>query len=143
MLPHRNKITGYILISAGLILAVLYFTVDFRFEVPVFAVFSSYVETRFFTFFKTNFADELILITLIAGLLIVSFSREREESELLRETRLKAIVYAVLINSFFLILSLLFVFGGGFMGILVGNIYSPFIFYLIIFNHLRRKKAKD
>jgi hypothetical protein len=128
--------------AAGFIMAILYFTADFRFELPVFAVFSSYAETRFLTTFSTNFADELIMLTLMAGLLLLVFTREKKEDESLKELRLRSAVYTVLINSGLLIFSLLFIYGGGFAGVLIANMFTPFILYMAILRRLisiRRK----
>jgi len=148
MISFRYKISGMILIAAGLIMALLYFAVDFRFEAPVFAIISSYAETRFFTFFKTNFADELILLTLLTGFLLVSFSREKIEEDYFASLRHKALVSSVIINSAILLFSILFIYGGGFMGVVIMNIYTPFIIYIITFHVLKsnlrnlKKKTK-
>jgi hypothetical protein len=137
MLPFRYKLAGLILIISGFILTILYFVIDFRFELPVFAIFSSYVETKFLTTFSTNFADELILLTLLAGFLLISFSKEKKEEDYTNALRYKAIIRAVIINSAILLFSILFIYGGGFMGIVILNIYSPFIIYLITFYILK------
>ena len=139
MLQYSKKKYGYVLAGAGIIMAVLYFTVNFRFEIPVFAVFSSYMEVKFFTFFKTNFADELIILSILAGLLLLVFTREKEEKEEFRELRFRAAALTALLNSAVLAASLLFIYGGGFMGILIGNIFSPFILYLLIFGNLKSR----
>lgn len=143
LLPFRYKITGAILVICGLAMAVLYFTVDFRFELPVVAVFSSYVETKFLTAFRTNFADELILLTLLAGFFLVSFSKEKKEADHLNALRYKAIILTVIINSAILLFSILFIYGGGFMGVVILNIYTPFIIYLAAFRYLKRNQRKS
>jgi hypothetical protein len=142
LLPFRYKIPGYILIIIGLILTTLYFTLDLRFEMPVFAFFSSYMETRFLTFFKTNFADELILLTLITGFSLVAFSGEKVEQNFFSSIRYKAISKTAVINTSFLIFSILFIYGSGFVGIVLINIFSPFIIYLVLFNFLKIKETK-
>jgi hypothetical protein len=143
MLPFRYKIPGVILIISGFIMTILYFVVDFRFELPVFAIFSSYVETKFLTTFKTNFADELILLTLLAGFLLVSFSREKKEEEYFTALRHKALVLTAIINSAILLFSILFIYGGGFMGVVIMNIYTPFIIYIITFHVLKSNLLKS
>ncbi len=143
MIPYRYKTAGAVMTAAGFIMAILYFTADFRFELPVFAVFSSYAETRFLTTFSTNFADELILLTLLAGLLLMVFSREKAEDESFRELRFRAAVHAVLINSGILVFSLLFIYGGGFAGVLIANMYTPFVLYIFIFHRLKSSGRKS
>jgi hypothetical protein len=142
LLSFRYKIPGYILIITGLILTTLYFTIDFRFEFPVFALFSSYMETRFLTFFRTNFADELIMLTLISGFSLVAFSREKNEQHFFSSIRYKAMSKTAVLNTSFLVLSILFIYGSGFAGIVLINIFSPFIIYLVLFNFMKIKETK-
>jgi hypothetical protein len=137
LISHKYKIPGYLLIFIGLVLTILYFSVDFRFEMPVFAVFSSYFETKFFTAFRTNFADELIILLFLAGLTLVAFSKEKNESELLQPLRIKALIKTAIINSLVMTFSVVFIYGSGFMAILIVNIFLPFILYLSIFNLLK------
>lgn len=145
MLPYKLKIPGYLLVLSGILLSVLYFAYNFRFELPVLAVVSSYAETRFFAVFKTNFADETIMLLVLAGLGLVSFTKEKKEVPELSEIRIKALTRTALAEFFFLLFSILFIYGGGFMAIVVMNLFLPFVIYIIIFNILKAdlsKKAK-
>jgi len=140
LLSFKFKIPGFILIFIGLILTILYFSVEFRFEMPVLAVFSSYVETRFLTTFSTNFADELILLILLAGFSLVVFSKEKKEFDFFQSLRIKALVKTAIINVAFLIFSVMFIYGNGFIMVLILNMFFPFILYLVIFNFMKFKK---
>ena len=139
MLPFKWKILGYALILIGVILALLFFVADFRVEFPVFAIFSSYMETRFFTIFRTNFADELIMLLLIAGFTSVAFSKEKHESDQLKAIRANALRKTAIVNTAILAFSILFIYGGGFMAILIFNMFMPFILYLILFYTLKKR----
>jgi amino acid transporter len=142
LLSYRYKIPGFILIFIGLILTILYFSVEFRFEMPVLAVFSSYIETRFFTTFSTNFADELTLLILLAGFSLVVFSKEKKEFDFFQSLRINALVKTAIINVAFLIFSVMFIYGNGFIMILLLNMFFPFIVYLGIFNFMKFKEIK-
>jgi hypothetical protein len=98
------------------------------------------METRFFTIFNTNFADELIFISLLTGFSLVVFSREKNEKDFYNSLRLRALVKTVITNTVFMIFSVLFIFGSAFMGIIVLNIFLPFIVYLVFFNFMRRRE---
>jgi hypothetical protein len=139
LLPYCWKIVGIILSFAGTVLSVFYIWFDFRFRVPVIALYSSYLETKFFTTFQTNFSEELTLFLLISGFSLIIFSREKIETAGLDEIRLKAFARAILINSFVLLFSVLFIYGTGFMAILVLNIFSVNILYLAFFYFLKKK----
>jgi hypothetical protein len=142
LLSYKYKFAGIILILIGLVLSILYFSVDFRFEIPVFALVSSYMETRFFTSFSTNFADELIFLTLITGFSLLVFSKEKNESRSIDCMRSKALVYSARVYVIFLIFSVLFFYGSSFIGMLILNLFSPFIFYLSIFYFLKIGEKK-
>jgi len=140
LLPYFWKMAGVVLSVSGTISALLYSLFDFRFKMPVFAVYSSYLETKFFTSIRTNFAEELTLLLLIAGLSLVIFSKEKEEYEGLEKLRLKALARALLLNNVFLFVSTLFVFGTGYITILVLNVISFQLLYLLFF-YLAKRKA--
>jgi hypothetical protein len=142
LLPFPWKFAGISLTLAGLVLAVLYIWFDFRFTMPVFAVFSSFMETKTFATFKTNFADDLIMLLLISGLGLIVFSKEKTESDQLNQARTQALIKAILANTIFLFFSVLFVYGTGFIGILVFNLFSVPIFYLFFFYAFERKKRE-
>jgi hypothetical protein len=132
---------GIVLAGAGTISALMYTIFDFRFKIPVFAVYSSYLETKYFTTIRTNFAEELTILLLIVGLSLIIFSKEKKEYEGLDKLRLKALARALLLNNIFLFLSTLFVFGTGFITILVINIFSFLLLYLVLF-YFGKRKAK-
>jgi hypothetical protein len=141
LLPYWWKLAGIVLAGAGTISALLYTIFDFRFKIPVFAVYSSYLETKYFTTIRTNFAEELTLLLLIAGLSLMIFSKEKEEFAGLDAIRFKSLAKAVLVNNLFLFFSSLFVFGTGYITILVLNVISLLLLYLLFF-YLGKRKLK-
>jgi len=142
LLPYRLKIAGMVLAFAGAISAIIYIFFDYKFKIPVFAVYSSFLSTKYFTSFKTNFFDELTLLLLISGLALIVFTKEKNETEGLDSIRFRALFRALIANTIFLLLSVIFVYGSGFIAILVVNIFSLFIFYLLFF-YLRKREKKE
>jgi len=140
LLPNKYKLPGIIIIVAGVIMTILFFTIDFRFEVPVLAIISSYMETKFFAVFTTNFADELIILTLLTGLALVSFSQEQNETELLKTFRIKAVTKTAVINTIFMAFSVVFIYGTGFMSVMIADIFLPFVIYIVTFNLMKGRK---
>ena len=139
LLPYPWKYPGLVFILMGIVLSILYIWYDFRFTLPVFAVFSSFVETKIFATFNTNFADELIMLLFVIGFSLVALSREKNESDKLDFIRAKALVKALISNTLLLVLSVLFVYGSGFIAILVLNLFSFLVFYVCIFYYLKKK----
>jgi len=139
LLSYKFKLPGLIMIFAGTVFTFFYFAFDFRFELPVLAIFSSFMETRFFTTFRTNFADELIMLLFLSGLLLLAFSADKYEPDSYNLLRIKALIKTVVADSIFVILSLLFVYGSGFLAVAIINFFLPFILYLVIFNILKKR----
>jgi hypothetical protein len=137
MLDHKFKIPGYVLVITGIVFLILYFTIKFRFEMPVFALASTYLKTKYLTTFSTNFADESIFLLLLTGLSLIVFSRERNEKESFSALRYKALVRTIITDIVFLLLSVIFIYGAGFLVILLVNVFFPFIVYQIIFQIMK------
>lgn len=131
-----------VLAFAGTISAIIYIFFDYKLKISVFAIYSSFLATEYFTSFKTNFLDELTLLLLISGLALIVFTKEKNETEGLDFYRLRAFFRALIANTIFLLLSIIFVYGSGFIAILVVNIFSIFIFYLLFF-YLRKREKEN
>ena len=139
--PNGLKKVGWLLVGIGMAMLVAYFTLDFRVELPVFAVVSVYFDTKWFAGFQTNVADELIMVCLVAGLMLVAFSREKEESSQLDRIRGLAMARAALYNGVFLLVAILFFYGQAFIAALLLNMCSWFIMYIAIFSYQKKKQS--
>ena len=139
LLPYRFKFVGLILLFLGFTFSIAYIWFDFQVRMPVFAVYSAFIETKTFATFPTNVADELILILLLSGFLLIVFSREKQENLIPEFLRLKAFMYSLIVNTALLLFSVIFVYGSGFIAVLVFNIISIPVFYLTAFYILKKK----
>ncbi|MBL7906107.1 MAG: hypothetical protein JNL22_13875 [Bacteroidales bacterium] len=146
LLPYKFRPAGTILILAGLVLATLYIWFDFRVTLPVFAAVSAFYETKFFTMIHTNVADEFVLLSLLSGLALIAFTREKIEPAGIDLLRLRALFRSSVLNTLLLLAAIVLVFGGGFLGLLVFNLFSFLLFYVIFFRvslfRLRRGTQK-
>ena len=153
---HEKRIYPFLFHSnfkvAGIILLVpaLFFTF-FRFylgEKPEFlkhkilAIYSSFLETKYFTLIENNLSEEICGLTLLISLVFIAFSKEKNENESYWQIRLNSVFLALYLNILFLLLSLLFVYGLAFVEILILNMYLFLIFYSVIFNYKLKKEGK-
>ena len=144
LLSYRFKIAGWLLILSAAVLTIVYSSFNFKISLPILAIYSSYLETKFFTTFTTNFADELILLLYLSGFFFVVFSKTKHESANVWVLRTTALFKAVFYNTLFLAFSILFIYGNGFVFVLIINLISTFIFYLCFFNwHKMKESAKS
>ncbi len=143
LLPHYCKTIGIILVLIGIVFLVLYLKFDFNYTTSVFAIISIYLENRFFVITQNNIIDEIILIFFVVGFCLIVFSKEKNEVEHLNALREKALINAVIVNTFFMLFSIFFIYGGGFLGSIVFNLFSVFIFYLFFFYLNNKKQSKN
>ena len=142
LLPYRWKFVGIVLAFFGIVSAILYSWFDLKFKMQVFAVYSSFLDTKYFVSFRTNFADELTLLLLICGLSLIIFSKEKDEFDGLDSLRFKALAKALILNIIFLLFAVLFVYGSGFIAMLVINIFTFLVCYLLFF-YLQKSSLKE
>ncbi len=143
LLPHGWKYAGFGLTFMGVLSFILYEWFGFKLKIPVFAFYSRYFRTKVFETIKTPFADELTLLLIITGLALIVFSRERDETEMINLIRIRSLTKAVLFNTALMLLCLLFIYGTGYIAVLVVNLFSLFVIYLIIFYLEKRKLDSD
>lgn len=142
MLPKKLKPLGWILIILGSALGTIrfYFGIKPEFlNVKVFAIYSKYFETSYFKIISNHISEEITALFFLVGLFLISFTEEKIENDDVAGIRLKSLLITFFINTVFLMLSFLFVYGFGFINILVINVFSPFIIYFIVFRLLKLK----
>lgn len=137
LLPNKLKILGWTSVISAATLTFFYFYYGLRITLPVLAVYSSYLETKFFTAFKTNFSEELILLLFIAGFSLIVFSKEKNETDCIKRARVKALIKMVKVMIIWFLFTTVFIFGNGFIALLIVNFILPFIIYLIFFYQIK------
>lgn len=142
LFPYHYRKFGFLLVLASLITAYLYFWGGRPafFEVPIFAIITSYAETRWFVLAQTNLLDELAHLFLISGLLIIAFSKEDHESEEIHSCRIRALFYAVYTTSALWIVIYLTVYGWPILIISATVFVQLLIIFILFFRYLLYKK---
>lgn len=141
-LPNKIRIYGWVILLFGLILGVIrfYFGVKPEFlNIKVFAVYSKYFETNYFKVIENHVSEELTALLILVGLFVISFTKEKIENESVSAIRYKSFILTFYINTLIIVLSFLFVYGFGFINILVINVFSPFIIYIILSRYFLSK----
>lgn len=84
--------------------------------------------------FTHNLLPELIVTFLSAGLVLIAFSKEKVEDERISQIRLESLQWGVLINVLYVVLATVLVYGGSYLSVLVYNMFTPLLFFIIRFN---------
>ena len=147
LLPNKFKIIGwFILIPTIIAGAFLTFTGfdSITLNAKVFALLNTEFmsETTYFQFIKTDITQTLVGVLFLIGGLLVSFSKEKIEDEYIAKLRLSSLLWAVGVNYILLLLCFVFVYGTGFLTVMVYNMFTVLIIFIIRFNYLLLKNAK-
>lgn len=149
LIPNTYKIPGWILLTFGLISGIFLTFSDFELniiEMKVLAIFggdstidNSFQEQAnpFFNIIENSIFDELVAIAIIVGGLLVGFSREKVEDEFIYKLRKDSLVWAIIFNYVVLMFTIIFIYNFAFFNVLVYNIFTPLLFFIIRFNFLK------
>lgn len=139
LFPNRFKKIGWLLFILGIILGIVYliYQSDMTlFNIKIFAIAEKTIfsDANFFSILENNVLDEISSILLIIGALLIAFSKEKSEDEFISKIRLESLVWATYINYAILILAIIFVYDMTFLWVLVFNMFTLLVFFIIRFN---------
>lgn len=118
---------------SGLILVIINQIHRMHLKIPVLAIQSSYIQTRYFTIMKTNIYEEVMMLCFLAGFFLFAFAKEKTELKEYDSLRNSSWRMAILLNTVMLASSIVFIYGKGFVGVILLNMVSVFIFYILVF----------
>lgn len=150
LLSNQFKKIGWVIFIPSMILGLLFVIFQFRpkfLDIKVFAILDSSSApwdswVNFCVVTQTNAIDEIIGILLITSLFFIAFSKEKKEDEFIFKIRLESLLWATYINYATLIFTILFVYGGAGLWVLVFNVFTILIFFIIRFNWVIGKSGK-
>ncbi len=113
-------------------------------KIKVFALISDQVleKRRFFSVIETDPALTILGVIFILGALMVAFSKEKIEDEFIAELRLSSMLWAVLVSYILLLLAFILVYGVVFLDVMVCNMFTVLLIFIIRFNYLLYKNSK-
>lgn len=147
LFPHRFKRIGIMLLIPSIFLGwyVVNYDIEpelFDLKVPAIFVDEIFGEKYIFGMTENNILNELIGIILIVSFLMVAFSKEKQEDELIAKVRLESLVWATYVNYAVLLISMIFIFGISFLWVMIFNMFTILLFFIIRFNWQVKKLNK-
>lgn len=146
LLPNKYKILGWLFFLPGIVLGLLsYFenVDDDTITLPMLSIFDepflSSDPVKLFTIIETGILSELIAIAIIVGGLLIALSKEKIEDEFIAKLRTDSFVWAMITNYIILLLATIFIYNMTFFTVLIFNMFTPLIFFIIRFNFLKHK----
>lgn len=83
-----------------------------------------------------DLTDEVAAIGIIAGLLLIAFSREKVEDEMIGQLRLEALQWSVYANYIILAIAILTVYDDAFFNVMIYNMFTVLLVFMIRFRWL-------
>jgi len=148
LFPHRFKKIGWLVFVPFAIISLLSLFIDLELDVltvPVFCFIESGLmsgKPTYFGIIENNITNEILMIVLIISGLLVAFSREKIEDEMVEKIRLDSLVWATYFNYTLLLIAILFLYESSFFTAMSVNIASLLLFFIIRFNWMLYKTNK-
>ena len=147
LLPNRFKMIGWFLLIPSTVLGLILSFTDFetlQINTKTFAFFSDEFmgKSHFFSVIETNITSTLVGALFIVGAMFVGFAKEKSEDEFIAKLRLSSLLWAVWVNYILLFLSFVFVYGMSFLSVMLYNMFTVLIIFIIRFNYILYKTSK-
>ena len=148
LIAHKYKPLGWFLFTLGFILGIVLMIYDYEYPNWEVSVFPLIGETGFlssnpaFEWNVNNIADEIASVLIIIGGILVAFSRTKDEDEYISKIRMESLIWATYVNYAILILAILFVFDMSFFSVLIYNMFTILLFFMVRFHYLLYKSKK-
>lgn len=143
LFPNSFKKIGWILFVPSFIFSLYILTIDDSFTIDalninVLATYNDGLfksDNAFFKIIENNIGDELYVIGLIVGGILIGFSKLKNEDEMISKIRYESLVWATYFNYAIIILFTIFFFGIGYYSILMFNTFTLLLFFIIRFHY--------
>ncbi len=147
LFPHSYKLVGWLLAIPSLTLGLFILLDNFSFDFLTVKLPFEYVFSDTFISAKAdshvndsisvlNFIDEIATLGSIIGLILVAFSRVKTEDEYVTKIRLESLQWAIYLNFALLMLATIFIHGMAYFSVIVYNMFTPLIFFIVRFHYI-------
>ena len=153
LLPFKFRKLGWIIFIPSFILGILVLFLNVEFDWLGSKVFTIYAGSglkilndtdtgQMFSFIPGNYTQTLVGILCLVSLMMIAFSKEKNEDEFIWRTRMDSLLWATYINYFILIFCFLFFFDFEFLYIMIFNMFTILLFFIFRFNYILYKESK-
>lgn len=149
LFPSRFRMFGWLIFIPALLVALAVpFTaldIDEMLTAKVFAIADNgvFAQNGFFRFNENSIGDEVLLSLLIVGGILIGFSKQKNEDEYIAQIRYESLVWATYFNFVVLLLATLFIYGLYYFEVLVANVFTLLLFFVIRFHVMLYKFNKS
>ncbi|MEO6583075.1 MAG: hypothetical protein ABIO05_02055 [Ferruginibacter sp.] len=147
LLPNKFKLIGWCLLIPATILGIYLHVTGFEnfpINTKTFAIYNQEFlgKSQAFSLIKTNITITIVGLAFIIGAMFVGFAKEKREDEFIAKVRLSSLLWAVWVNYILLFLSFLLVYGLAFLDVMMYNMFTVLIIFIVRFNYILYKNSK-
>ncbi|WP_124981474.1 hypothetical protein [Nonlabens xiamenensis] len=143
LFPNQFKRIGWLILIPSAIFGLVTIMYEYEPSFLDFKVPAIIIDEPFFTTDENNILNEIFGVLIIISSLIVAFSKEKTEDEYISKIRLESLVWAVYCNYGILLFSFLFIFNFSFLWVMIFNMFTLLLFFIIRFNWQLSKFKKS
>jgi hypothetical protein len=148
LFPNQFKNVGWFILIPSTILGILilFFNVKFEFlRAKAFTIYCEgfYTPPTIFGLINVNYTATIVGVLFLIGAILVAFSKEKHEDEFIAKTRLESLVWATYINYAILALCFLFFYNTEFLLVMIFNMFTILIFFILRFYFIIYKSGKS
>ena len=96
-----------------------------------------------FRMVTNNILNEILGVLIVISTFLVAFSKEKSEDEYISKIRFDSLAWAVYFNYAILILTVLFIYDFAFLWVMVFNMFTVLLFFIVRFNWQISKLKKS
>lgn len=148
LFPNSFKTPGLVLFTLGLVLGIMVMFFDFSpswLDINVISLLDGglFQEKTSLHISNDNITDEIAAIMLIIGSLFLACSKEKNEDEFISKLRLDSLLVATYVNYALLAFAIIFIYGLPFLNVIVFNMFTLLIIFIIRFQYVLYKNSKS
>lgn len=148
LFPSHYKRIGWIFLIPSIVIGVISLIYEIEpqaleFKVPALFIDKFLGENKLAGIVTNNLFNEIIGVFIIVSSVFVAFSREKFEDEYISKIRLESLVWAVYTNYIVLLLALLFIYDYSFMFVMIFNMFTILLFFIVRFYWQLNKLKKQ
>jgi Ca2+-dependent lipid-binding protein len=148
LFPNKYKKIGWFIFIPSAIIGLTTLIFEFEpnsldFNIPAIFINKLFRGKHFIGIVNNNILNEILGVLVILSSLLVAFSKEELEDEYISKIRLESLVWAVYLNYAILLISFLFIFDLSFLWVMIFNMFTILVFFMIRFNSQISKLKKS
>ena len=140
LLPHGFKLVGLILLLPFLV-SCLWLLLGpgegdwFKVDVPALYTLDLKNTCEWFTMTVTDPVNEICMLGLLASLVFVALSKEKDEDEMTAVVRMQSFVWSFWGTALIMLVAILFIYDFAFLHFAFASVFTSFILYVCKFNY--------